>query len=49
MRLPMRRSARTSRPSAERIGGRAVLSSEGLAMRTVSSGRPTIRFSSASM
>ncbi len=49
MRLPSRRSATTLRPSAERTGGLAVFSSEGLTIRTASSGWPTMRRSSASI
>jgi hypothetical protein len=37
------------RPSAERIGGLAVLSSDGLTIRIASSGWPMIRLFSAAM
>jgi hypothetical protein len=47
IRLPIRRSSRTRRPSTLVIGGRAVRSRNGLASRTRSIGRATTRSSNA--
>src|SRR5438477_7053452 len=48
MRFPMRLRATTLRPTAAASGGSTVRSSEGLTMRTRSSGWPTMRGASAS-